>query len=472
MNSYSFNPRPMMIPLAGNPNFAYFGPFPVNSLQYSMPSIPNWPPFYFRLDSRYQFSEDFSKPQQVIINKSPSIVHGGSITNENTSVCTIFDEENERIFEGKLLASHSTKKENSEKDYDSIQEIKTKFENIIDDEAFCMKKLSSFEQIIRPKVETKLEYKVEASDSSEGRLRHCWQVKQETFGDGEDEDDLEEKSDVWEKEKALEVLNKQSVSQEGNQKANLKNQLKEMIEFIIEHFGRIRDIDLTKERMKYQYNPVLARVFEILYAKYSCTYKTRAEVVKYITRKAFATIKNNSKKESDASSREACKALCKRYFQVSSEEILNSGVDIENRERFLQLLFPYQKNSKNKLQDNELISKLMSSREFFEDYCLYVQDLDAILEVDNNRKLNKFLNFVLTCINKEQIESIMTYKRVPWLKAWLDNTKIVARELAFSIQWKGQQTGTKKVQRISNFSSENSTHSSSKIKQPNRFERS
>ena len=184
-----------------------------------------------------------------------------------------------------------------------------------------------------------------------------------------------------------------------------------------------------------------------LYSKYACTFKTRAEIVKYITRKAFSTIKNNSKKESDANSKEACKALCKRYFQVSSEEIQNSGVDIENRERFLQLLFPYQKNSKNKLQDMELISKLMSSKEFYQDYCLYVQELESILETDNNRKLSKFITFIITCINKGQIGNIMKYKRVPWLKAWLDNTKIVARELAFSIQWKGQQTSSKKVKK-------------------------
>jgi len=441
----------MMIPIAGNPNFAYFGPFPVTPIQYQMPSIQNWPAFQLQWNARRSLYENFSKSQQVIINSSPSVGNGGSITNENTSVCTIFDDEHDKIFEGKLLQGRFLKKEDSEKDDDSVQEIRAKVENIIED-GFSLKKFASFEQIIKPKIEAKLEYKIEGSDSSEGKFRSGWKVKQETFGDAEDDDDddLEEKSDIWEKENIPEATNKQTKSQEGNQKSNIKAQLKEMIDFIIEHYGRIRDSDLTRERMKYQHSPILSRVFEILYAKYSCTFKTRAEIVKYITRKAFATIKNNSKKESDASSREACKALCKRYFQVSSEEILNSGVDIENRERFLQLLFPYQKNSKNKLQDMELISKLMSSKEFFEDYCLYVQDLDSILEVDNNRKLNKFLNFIVTCINKGQIESIMKYKRVPWLKAWLDNTKIVARELAFSIQWKGQQTSPKKVKNEKN----------------------
>jgi hypothetical protein len=240
--------------------------------------------------------------------------------------------------------------------------------------------------------------------------------------------------------------NKKSQGFEDSQNAGLKTQIKEMVEFFVNCYGRIRDVDLLNQKSKYSNNPVLAQVYEILIKKYESTFKTRAEIVKYITRKAFSTIKNNSKKEADLSSKEACKTLCKRYFQVSSEEIQNSGVDIENRERFLQLLFPYQKNSKNKVQDKEIISKLMSSKEFYADFCLYVQDLETILEADNNRKLMKFVNFVISCINKGQLNAISKFKRVPWLKAWLENTKIVAQELAFSIQWKGQQqSSTKKT---------------------------
>jgi len=233
-------------------------------------------------------------------------------------------------------------------------------------------------------------------------------------------------------------------------KGNQKLQLREMILFIIRHHGRIREEDLIKVRVKYQSDPILLKIFETLYSKYSTTFKTRAEIVKYITRKAFSTIKNNSKRKVDSSAKEACEVLCKRYFQTSSEEMQSSGVDLEKRERFLQLLFPYQKNSKNKVQDMELISKLMSSKEFYEDYCLYVKNLDSILEADNNRKLPKFINHILSCVKKNQLENILKYKRVPWLKTWIDNTKSLAKELAFSIQWKSQQTPLKQPKREKN----------------------
>ena len=385
-------------------------------------------------------------------NSSPNLACY-STTNENMSTCTAFDDEIENhyegkqdFFEGKFLKAKCLRERFSRNILEKQEYLAGK------SEYFSVKDDSSNEGQ-SCKVEAKVEYKIEESDSAGDLLEHGWQEKHEVFDDDEEEDDVEvntfrAKQEYSDDDKSSENYKKcVTTSFEGNQRVNLKVQLKEMIDFLIEHYGRIRDTDLTEERKKYQSNPVLANVFEVLYSKYACTFKTRAEIVKYITRKAFSTIKNNSKKESDANSKEACKALCKRYFQVSSEEIQNSGVDIENRERFLQLLFPYQKNSKNKLQDMELISKLMSSKEFYQDYCLYVQELESILETDNNRKLSKFITFIITCINKGQIGNIMKYKRVPWLKAWLDNTKIVARELAFSIQWKGQQTSSKKVKK-------------------------
>lgn len=422
--------RPMFVPMAQNPNFAYFGPFPVAQMQYQFAQMQNWPALPLQYNLNHPYYRNLALQKQMMLNNSPSTARCGSATNENTSVCTIFDDDHEKH---DFFTARSIKAEQFDDDSSSVQEIKPKIEFLVDRDEISS---SSEMGIIKPKIEAKLEFKVESSDNSDLKMGRAWQIKREAaYEDDDDEDDFEDKDETWDQK--VPSLGK---PQEGNQKGNLKSQLKEMIDFIIEHYGRIREADLVSQKMKYMHSPVLLRVFELLYEKYACTFKTRAEIVKYITRKAFSTIKNNSKKDTEASSKEACKVLCKRYFQVSSEEIQNTGVDIENRERFLQLLFPYQKNSKNKLQDMELISKLMSSKEFFADYCLYVQDLETILEADNNRKLNKFIVFIISCINKGQIDDIMKYKRVPWLKAWLDNTKIVAKELAFSIQWKGQQT--------------------------------
>jgi len=287
-----------------------------------------------------------------------------------------------------------------------------------------------------------------ATPKIEEKIEEDYRWKSEADSSSGDESSFREKieaSDIT--SRIFSDISSHSINLPKDCKGNLKADLKEMIIFIINHHGQIRESDLAKARMKYAADPTLLKVFETLYSKFSSTFKTRAEIVKYITRKAFSTIKNNSKRKVDCSSKEACEVLCKRYFQTSSEDIQSSGVEIDKRERFLQLLFPYQKNSKNKVQDMELISKLMSSKEFYEDYCLYVKNLDSILEADNNRKIPKFINHIISCIKKNQLDNILKYKRVPWLKTWIENTKGLAKELAYSIQWKSQQAPAKQLKK-------------------------
>ena len=122
------------------------------------------------------------------------------------------------------------------------------------------------------KVEAKVEYKIEESESAGDLLEHGWQEKREVFDDDEEEeedgvavDTFRAKQECWDDDKSSENYNKcVTTSFEGNQRVNLKVQLKEMIDFLIEHYGRIRDTDLIEERKKYQSNPVLANVFEVL----------------------------------------------------------------------------------------------------------------------------------------------------------------------------------------------------------------
>lgn len=410
---------------------------PMTPMNYQLPSMFNLPsvPIQYNLNHPLYRHLLLQQAQQAMrLNSSPNSV-------DNGSVCTALDE-SYPTFEGRNSYFRGLNADVTDALLKKEEYIPKKEESSIGD--------SSPEEAQRlMKIEAKIEFKMEEKTFGKKlqKARQTKQSRKKSFDEDDDDDDFDEKLEAWDDDRTSDGPDSHITDLSGNPKVNLRVQLKEMVEFIIAHFGRIREEDLLRERLKYQHSPILSQVFEVLNSKYSCTFKTRAEIVKYITRKAFSTIKNNSKKESDSSSREACKALCKRYFQVSSEEIQSSGVDIENRERFLQLLFPYQKNSKNKLQDIDLISKLMSSKEFYQDYCLYVQDLETILEADNNRKLSKFITFILNCVSKGQIQNIMKYKRVPWLKAWLDNTKMVARELAFNIQWKSQQKSDKTIKK-------------------------
>ena len=366
-----------------------------------------------QLNAYQNFQRNLLIQQALLLRNSANVNLLNTSTNEFCSGSTYVNNDYQKVFADRQKSYMDMYMETKQSELSNPLNQKNEY--------FGEHFYQNFEGKVEEKCEETSEQKVESLDDS-------FEEKQDPYGD----DDQRTRS-------SPESCN---LNFSGEPK-NLKVQLKEMIMFIIEHHGQIRDADLKKERIKYTHDPTLVQVFDILYSKYSCTFKTRAEIVKYITRKAFSTIKNNSKRAVDSSAKESCDVLCNRYFQTSSKDIQSSGLDIEKRERFLQLLFPYQKNSKNKLQGMELISKLMASKEFYEDYCIYVKNLDSILDADNSRKMPKFISFILSCIKRNQIDNIMKYKRVPWLKAWIGNTKSLAKELAFSIQWKNQQTPSK-----------------------------
>jgi len=417
MNPNGFNPNSFNNIPPFNPNLAYFYQLPLNPLQFQ-PFVnlqSSLSPFTLQQLQQFNAAQSIFNQQALFMRNTPTMIPQIPFPSQNPPPCLVIDDDSNHSFEPKI-----------EPKYASIR-LHSRNESMTTKEEFTA----------TPKIEEKIEED------------YRWKSEPSNSDDSSDESTI-----FKEKLEASEVTSRifsdrssHSINLPKDCRGNLKADLKEMIVFIIHHHGQIRETDLAKARMKYASDPTLSKVFETLYSKFSSTFKTRAEIVKYITRKAFSTIKNNSKRKVDSSSKEACEVLCKRYFQTSSEEIQSSGVEIDKRERFLQLLFPYQKNSKNKVQDMELISKLMSSKEFYEDYCLYVKNLDSILEADNNRKIPKFINHIISCIKKNQLDNILKYKRVPWLKTWIENTKSLAKELSYSIQWKSQQAPTKQVKK-------------------------
>ncbi len=416
MNPNGFNGNAFTNIPQFNPNLAYFYQFPLNSLNYQpFVNMQSLSPFAIQqlqlqqLNAAQSLFNNISAQQSLFMRNTPSMIPQMPFPNQTPLV---IDDDSNHSFEPKI-----------EPKYASIR-LQSKNTSMTTKEEFTA----------TPKIEEKIEedYRWKSEDDSSSGDESTFKEKLEAY-------------DVT--SRVFSDISSHSINLPKDCKGNLKADLKEMIVFIINHHGQIRESDLAKARMKYAADPTLLKVFETLYSKFSSTFKTRAEIVKYITRKAFSTIKNNSKRRVDCSSKEACETLCKRYFQTSSEDIQSSGVEIDKRERFLQLLFPYQKNSKNKVQDMELISKLMSSKEFYEDYCLYVKNLDSILEADNNRKIPKFINHIISCIKKNQLDNILKYKRVPWLKTWIENTKGLAKELAYSIQWKSQQAPAKQLKK-------------------------
>jgi hypothetical protein len=209
------------------------------------------------------------------------------------------------------------------------------------------------------------------------------------------------------------------------QKKSLKAQIKDIIHFVLDNFGRINEDQFNEEKVRYNYDKDLMMVFELLASKYASTIKTKEEMVKYTLRRAFKFVKSNLKKEMNANTKCVCKTLCSKYFGASQDEISKVG----SEEDFLKCVLPFRKNSKNKKMNTSFISEMFSSEEFCRDYENYLQSFDNILEADNKSKIDRMANYIEECIKKKKIRDIKNYKRIPWPKLWIISTKKIAQDL-------------------------------------------
>lgn len=202
----------------------------------------------------------------------------------------------------------------------------------------------------------------------------------------------------------------------------LEAQIKYMVQFFINNYGIVRMKDIKEERRRYSYSAVLTKVFDTLATKYSMTTKTREELIKWIIRRVLMTSKQNIKGNKKISQKKLSNILSKRYFKVtksspgSQEEASGHDEDEECQ-------------SKNKSINMNYIEEIFGSEEFQQDYDSFIRQFDDIIEKDTKEKMGRFLNFILECVKEDTIGEIMKYKRVPWLKSWVEKAGKIALEL-------------------------------------------
>ena len=238
--------------------------------------------------------------------------------------------------------------------------------------------------------------------------------------------------------------NQENIQQTQIQRDRVKN----LLLFIINNLGRVKDTDMLQEKIKYNDDPILFRLFEMLIERYSAAYKTKDEILKFITRKAFATIQDGFKKRGGSSECQTSETLCKRYFKSSIDDIKKLGININHRESFLQVLFPYRKNCKNKARYQELISKLATSSEFYEDYCLFLNNFKEAIEAERGKKIDLCVSFLVDCIQRNNLDEFVHYKRIPWLESWVQLTIITAQEMSAALKVRiKEERQSKKIKR-------------------------
>ena len=110
-------------------------------------------------------------------------------------------------------------------------------------------------------------------------------------------------------------------------KRSLKADIKDIIDFVLDNFGRVNESRFESEKLKYGYNKDLMSVFDLLTLKYSSTIKTKEEMVKYTLRRAFKFIKSSLKKESNSNPKGVSRKICDKYFKSLEDDLDTLGSD-------------------------------------------------------------------------------------------------------------------------------------------------
>ncbi len=168
-------------------------------------------------------------------------------------------------------------------------------------------------------------------------LLNKFNQQQESFQYQGGDASLKTVSDTSVKEEAVFTKEESTSSSFMDGTPDLKQEIKNIIIYVLENYGRINEAVFNSEKAKYSYNKDLQTVFELLTSKYSSTIKTKEEMVKYILRKAFKFVKNNLKKGKNTNKSSVSKALCDKYFHASQEDISKSG----SEELFLKSILPF-----------------------------------------------------------------------------------------------------------------------------------
>jgi len=207
---------------------------------------------------------------------------------------------------------------------------------------------------------------------------------------------------------------------------SLQERIVSMVNFFV---YEINASQVSEQRNKYLDNPTLLDLFDILTKKYQSSSKCREDMIRFVLRKAIGSMRDNIRDTKILSAKAASVELCQRYFKDKLEQLTAENVDVTDEDTLLNFLLPYKKQSRNKTANSCFIAEIFSSELFYQDYLQFLGKIDKLLEDDNQKKIQKFINFLEGCVKENRLSKVATYKRLPWQKTWLHSTKIIANEL-------------------------------------------
>jgi len=210
--------------------------------------------------------------------------------------------------------------------------------------------------------------------------------------------------------------------------SSLRTQILDLLSSILKNHKKVSKDELLRLRCQYSYSPLLQTMFDLVLQKYSSSSKCREDMMRFVFRKAISYLRDSLREKDKLSAKAASLALCQRYFNLNSQDLAQQ-IDIQDEDQILAFLLPYKKNSRNKTANSSFITEMFTSEVFQQDYVAYLENLDQILNDDNQKKIEKFVDFLEECATRNTLQKVKNYKRLPWLDAWLESTKSIANEL-------------------------------------------
>jgi len=212
------------------------------------------------------------------------------------------------------------------------------------------------------------------------------------------------------------------------EKKDLETEIREMLSYFTERFNKSNQDEIAQEKRKYNHSHILTQLFDQLIKKYSAASRCREDMLRFVLRKALTFLRNRIREQHVLGARAASTAMCKRYFGQRMTEMLEN-VNIEDEKEVVAFLLPYKKGSRNRTANSRFMNEIFGSDEFRQDYVCYLEKLDEILNKDNQKKMEKFVVFLVDCVKQNTVEKVQKYKRLPWVGEWLESTKVIAKEL-------------------------------------------
>ena len=201
-------------------------------------------------------------------------------------------------------------------------------------------------------------------------------------------------------------------------------QIKYMIQFFVNNHGIIKENEMQTERSRYTHDKKLLKLFDTLNRKYSSTTKTKEELIKWVIRRAI-----KSGKDHETENEENCEKTLKKLHSEDGQKASPNHDDEESHDVWIESLLPFKKSSKNKTMNSQFLAEIFASERFRADYHTFMGEIEKVIEEDTADKMRRFLQFVIDCVNKDTMEKIIKYRRVPWLKKWGNNARKIALQI-------------------------------------------